>query len=594
MSFQNPAGLWLLLGVPVLIVIWLIRPPYEKKVVSSTYLWQLSERFMKKHLPLHRLTRWLSFLMQLMLIVGSAFYAAQPMWNHGDRVDYLVILDSTASMQMVNADGMTRYERAAQQIMTLAGETSKGHTISILLASDVPEMILTDAASAADVRTALDSHPCGYGSGSLSQTMPLAQLFMDEHPGGRVMLYTDQTVTETEGLTLVSLNENEWNAAMTGISVQQGTDGKLMVSGVVVSYEQDVEISVGVKVDGVLKDAAAIACAADEPTAVSFIVNASAYETIELYMEPKDALTADNIIIYCKPISTPCSTLLVSQTPLYLQNALTALDRGAVDVVAAYSGQTGYDLYIFDGTAPAVLPDDGAVWLIDPASLPDGLQMMTASAVAAPILPGLTGGYMQRSLLKDAAFTSVSVASHSVATLDNRWETILTCGGNPVLTAMQTKNGHPLFVQLFDLHDSNLPMQTDFLILLRNMMTMAQPPLIDATLTAVGESVQITLPSDSTSAQVKSPDGTAWQAQDDELLIDQPGLYSVTAGNQMARLFAAIPPEESTAQYADVLTLTETENTAHPQATSEMWTLLAVLILLLMLTEWRWYLHEQS
>ena len=293
MSFQNPAGLWLLLGVPVLIVIWLIRPPYEKKVVSSTYLWQLSERFMKKHLPLHRLTRWLSFLMQLMLIVGSAFYAAQPVWNHGDRVDYLVILDSTASMQMVNAEGMTRYERAAQQIMTLADETSKGHTISILLASDVPEMILTDAASAADVRTALDSHPCGYGSGSLSQAMPLAQLFMDEHPGSRVMLYTDQTVTETEGLTLVSLNENEWNAAMTGISVQQGTDGKLMVSGVVVSYEQDVEISVGVKVDGVLKDAAAIACAADEPTVVSFIVNASAYETIELYMEPKDVFTSD-------------------------------------------------------------------------------------------------------------------------------------------------------------------------------------------------------------------------------------------------------------------------------------------------------------
>lgn len=76
--------------------------------------------------------------------------------------------------------------------------------------------------------------------------------------------------------------------------------------------------------------------------------------------------------------------------------------------------------------------------------------------------------------------------------------------------------------------------------------------------------------------------------------IEQPSLYSVTADNRTARLFAAIPPEENAAQYTEALTLTEIENTAHPQATSEMWTLLAVLILLLMLTEWRWYLHEQS
>ncbi len=52
MSFQNPAGLWLLLGIPVLIAIWLIRPQHENRRVSSSYIWRLSDRFMKRRLPI--------------------------------------------------------------------------------------------------------------------------------------------------------------------------------------------------------------------------------------------------------------------------------------------------------------------------------------------------------------------------------------------------------------------------------------------------------------------------------------------------------------------------------------------------------------
>ena len=50
MRFLNPAGLWLLLGVPILIIIYLIKAHHEERQVSSTYIWKLSEKFMKKRL----------------------------------------------------------------------------------------------------------------------------------------------------------------------------------------------------------------------------------------------------------------------------------------------------------------------------------------------------------------------------------------------------------------------------------------------------------------------------------------------------------------------------------------------------------------
>ena len=46
MRFSNPAGLWLLLGVPMLIIIYLIKSQHEDAPVSSTYIWQLSARCM--------------------------------------------------------------------------------------------------------------------------------------------------------------------------------------------------------------------------------------------------------------------------------------------------------------------------------------------------------------------------------------------------------------------------------------------------------------------------------------------------------------------------------------------------------------------
>ena len=100
MSFQNPAGLWLLLLIPLLIIIYIIRSRYENRAVSSTYIWQLSDRFLKKRLPLQRLTRMLLFLLQLLLIALFALAAAKPTVKDGIGRDFIVILDCSAEMQV--------------------------------------------------------------------------------------------------------------------------------------------------------------------------------------------------------------------------------------------------------------------------------------------------------------------------------------------------------------------------------------------------------------------------------------------------------------------------------------------------------------
>ena len=143
MSFQNPSGLWLLLGVPVLILIWLIRPQHENRRVSSSYIWRLSDRFMKRRLPLTAFRRWLIFLLQLLLVSGGAFLAARPVLENGGQVDYLVILDASASMRTETEEGVTRYDAAADMIRKLAKEVSDGHTLTLITAGEEARTVLS-------------------------------------------------------------------------------------------------------------------------------------------------------------------------------------------------------------------------------------------------------------------------------------------------------------------------------------------------------------------------------------------------------------------------------------------------------------------
>ena len=119
MRFLNPAGLWLLLGIPVLIIIYLIKAQHEDRPVSSTYIWKLSSRFMKKRLPMQRIKKILVFAMQLVMIITLSLMAARPAVVNGESCDYIAIVDASASMKIQDDSGTSRFEYALKAVAAL-------------------------------------------------------------------------------------------------------------------------------------------------------------------------------------------------------------------------------------------------------------------------------------------------------------------------------------------------------------------------------------------------------------------------------------------------------------------------------------------
>ena len=66
MKILTPLGLLGLLGILVLILIYIIKPNYQQKYISSTYVWKLSLKYKKKRIPTSRLRDLLLILCQIL------------------------------------------------------------------------------------------------------------------------------------------------------------------------------------------------------------------------------------------------------------------------------------------------------------------------------------------------------------------------------------------------------------------------------------------------------------------------------------------------------------------------------------------------
>ena len=101
MSFVYPLGLLGLIGVPILIIIYLLKNKYTEQIVASTYLWTLSEKFLKKKKQKKLLSGLISLILQIIAVVTISLLVAHPVITipNGAK-EYCFILDGSGSMNV--------------------------------------------------------------------------------------------------------------------------------------------------------------------------------------------------------------------------------------------------------------------------------------------------------------------------------------------------------------------------------------------------------------------------------------------------------------------------------------------------------------
>lgn len=602
MRFLNPNGLWLLLGVPALIIIYLIKAQHEDRPVSSTYIWKLSSRFMKKRLPMQKIKKILMFLLQLLIVVTVSLLAARPAVVNGKSCNYIAIIDASASMQTTDETGTSRFEYALAQVEELSDEIANGHRVSIILAADSASWLVQESTSQNEVKLALNNAKCTNGTCDTAEAIELAELLCQRSSNAQVLFFTDNEYTETENIQVTNLNKNEWNVSVSSITAKAAQKGTTF-TGNVISYNRDATVTVGLRIDGQIVDAQIIDCTQDVSTAITFTAeDVSSYDTAEIFIETSDALQTDNSYAICRKSDRTYSVLLVSESPLYLESALNALGTCEVTVVSSLEEAelSGQDLYIFDGISPEIYPEDGSVLVFGTHQLPDGLTAGSAIDTSAVLRMNTE---QQSDLFEGLSLLETAVTNYSALNGNTAWEPLFYCDDAAVLATKEIGSGLQFTVVSFDLHDSNLPMQTDFIVFMRNLVEFSVPSFLRDTDHTAGGTVALTVMPAAQQLYVELPDDSikalSTAGSISSVAVDEVGIYTAVMtsadGGEYVDFFVHIPDGESTTYTVSELSVelsSDTETHAE-DAISEVWFWLSLGMLLIVLTEWGWYYHEQ-
>ena len=602
MKLLNPAGLWLLLGIPVLIIIYLIKSQHEDQAVSSTFIWKLSTRFMKKRQPLQKLRKILLLILQLLIVLTVAILAARPAVISGDCCDYIAIIDASASMQTVNEEGQSRFRLAVEQVDELAEKIYDGHTLSVILASDTAGRIAERSTSVNEVRLALKVAEAKNGGCNTEEALADALEICQSSNNPKILFYTDHDFPESENVEVIRVGGGEWNLYMDGLDIKLGNQESVFTTTV---YSNRVaSVTVGLRVDGKVVDAKMVNCAAEGGTTVEFKVNdVPSYDNAEVFAQVEDDLQLDNSFAVCKPKKCTYRVGIASDTPLYLRSAMEAQGNCTVTCVGAGEADSlsGQDLYIYDGVMPTEIPTEGSVLIFNSEQMPDGLRADEAVKVAAQLQ---LDPAMEEELA--VSFTDTAVTEYTPLRGSAAWSPMMHCGEDAVVMLRSRGSGRYTAVVGFDLHDSNLPLQTEFVVLMGELVRYLVPDFLKKIDYLTEQQVTITVLSDAKEIYVERPDGSILSPTVYKdvcrLSFSQPGVYTAVMTSfqydekpQYVDFSVHIPFEERTDAPGEalVVTLPEKDAVTLESAYTESWFWLALGILLIVLLEWGWYYREQ-
>ncbi len=271
MSLLIPLGLLGLISIIVLILIYVIRPNYEQKLVSSTFVWKLSMKYKKKRIPVSKIRNIILILCQILILIACALILSKPVQitkTFVDEYEAIAIVDSSASMRTQTA-GETRYERAVDKVESLSDEIfGRQGFLSVIIADDNPyyfgveqedgtvfSMLRAEYTQKNRFQTALRSLvngedlACSYGSSDIEAAMELCNEVLEINPSAQIYLYTDKKYSFVpQGITVVDVSEKEeWNAAILNARTQID-DNYYTFFVDVACYGKDAELNVNVEI----------------------------------------------------------------------------------------------------------------------------------------------------------------------------------------------------------------------------------------------------------------------------------------------------------------------------------------------------------
>ncbi len=600
MSLLYRLGLLGLIGIIVLILIYIIKPNYLQKVISSTFMWKRSLKYRKKRVPINRLQNILIFLCQFFILAICGLLLAKPVIEYEQvkyREEKIIILDASASMRMTDGS-KTRFERAIEQIRELSEQTlSNGGKVSIILADEKADQVDATADNLEMqieitelLNRYLDEDVCTFGSADIKGAVALSEELMKENSEAEVVYFTATEYTEKNGITVMDVSDiGDWNAAVLDVRavVDENNHIQIEVDLGCFGKTEQLTVSCNVKAPNGKRDNHGNATYLElHPKNVNFIKGAEeqktvvftsddfnvsslntflySFETIEVRVEAgTDSFQEDNTYFVYGGEKPTIKIQYVSTAPndffdVVLRSLRDDMKNKWKISITKVSDMTeadleGFDFYIFEHVMPTNVPTDGVVLLVDPTNAPDNAGFRVGSPVTVPTETHLEQG-VPHAITKYIKPEMTTIAKYiPLQNVDSDYQTLINYGGNPIVMLKETLESK-IMVWALDLHYSSLIADPAFSLMLYNTINHFMPVTFSSHSYVIGDTVDFNARATELTVRANSGEGdeVKFETFPAQMVLKQPGAYTTiqpsTHGDDafvVENFFVTVPSLES-------------------------------------------------
>ena len=625
MSFLSPLALFgALVAIPI-ILLYMLRLRRREVIISSNFLWQQIVRDREANTPWQRLRRNILLILQLIILALLVLAMARPAQvvptiSAGRTV---ILLDASASMNATDINGRSRFDEAKRQAVLVLNEIGLEDEVAVIRVAEVTEPLITYTNDINAIRGAINNAEPGQGTGDWDTALTLAAAGAEGAEDFSIIIVTDGGLGDTARLpenipqpNFILVGNASNNLAISALATRALPGQVPQLFAQVQNYNNaPTEMSLLIRLDGEFWDSVTQTIAPQSQRSFVFSVE-DEFKTIQA-----DLVLDDTVIDYLEldnrayTVATDNRTrrvlLLSPQNNIFLEQILRSLPgvqlfRG--DTTRSTLPDSPYDLYVFNGYLPDVLPDADMLILNPPESTSlftivgdsdeTGRLSIADNARSHPLT-----SFLNVSNVSLRTFKQVDVGNWATPIINVQSGTIVYAGED---------DERQIILMPFNLLDSDLPLQIAFPLLMSNALEWFAPANIVASGTAynIGDLVRVNPPLDADAVRVTLPDGTSQMldmAGDNVTFADthHPGFYTIEVlSGETVIAEQAISVNIFGARESDIAPVpvamlqvgggTVDETAEEQLGYREYWSWLAALALIFVLIEWYVYFRRMN
>ena len=371
MTWVQPWGGWFLAGIPVVILLYLLRVKRRHLSVSTLMFWRLAQQESGRGSFFRKFRNLLSLLLHLLVFLLLVAALARPVLQSGfqTRAATVVILDLRARMQAVDESGRSRFDEAVRIAHDYIHQAGEGRDFLLLTLAGSPAVahpFTSDPSLLTDALGRLSPTDAG---GELTDAVSLAQALLGGREGTRriaVLTTASNPVIAKSNTEVIlhSVGSPRDNAAVTRFATRSLPSSPETMEVLFESQNygaKRLQTEVEFALDGRTLEVKPLALAPGEKrtevlTSVPRPIR-GAVGWLTARIRSTDALERDNIAYATLPPLRQNRVLLVSRGNVFLEKVLAVDTSLKFQFVTPETYQPAMDekfeVVIYDGSLPA-------------------------------------------------------------------------------------------------------------------------------------------------------------------------------------------------------------------------------------------------